>query len=77
MTYWRWDSVGGDTLLRETDGSVHQLTGAGWVDAGPAAMDAIVGMGPDPWSCGEHADAITEGEAVELAASLGLPSPTA
>ncbi len=38
-----------------------------WVRGSPYVMDAITGMGEDPYSCGEYADRIELSEAIKLA----------
>ncbi len=34
-------------------------------------MDAIMGMGEDPYSCGEFSEPLTEDQAKKLAAEIG------
>jgi hypothetical protein len=43
-----------------------------WVPGSSYVMDAITGMGEDPYSCGEWADEITEPEAEAFAAKNGV-----
>lgn len=48
-----------------------------WVIGSPYAMDAITGMGPDPWSCGEYAEelSIEQAEACAAANQIDLFGP--
>lgn len=43
-----------------------------WVKGTPYVMDAITGMGADPWSCGEMAFEQTREQAEAYAAEHGL-----
>ena len=61
-----------DTVIRErTIYDVEALTRRGWSYT-PYALDALTGMGEDPYSCGEWCDPITEAEARRIAATKGL-----
>lgn len=71
--YHRWR----DTVVRQRGRSfeVETLTPAGWA-YDPYALDAVVGMGEDPYSCGEWCDELTAAEAARIAASMGLSLAT-
>jgi hypothetical protein len=43
-----------------------------WKFGSPYVLDAITGMGEDPYSCGEHADEIDLFQAIELAEKAGV-----
>ena len=52
--YHRWrDTVIRDSCVRD----VEALTTRGWTYT-PYALDALTGMGEDPYSCGEWADEV-------------------
>ncbi len=66
--YHRWrDTVIRDRCIRD----VEALTPSGWAYTS-YALDALTGMGEDPYSCGEWADEISEAEAAEIAEARGL-----
>ena len=66
--YHRWrDTVIRDRRVRD----VEALTTRGWAYT-PYALDALTGMGEDPYSCGEWADEVTEAEAAKIAEARGL-----
>ena len=66
--YHRW----GETVIRDRGIlDAEALTVRGWAET-PYAIDALTGMGEDPYSCGEFADAISESEAAEIAEARGL-----
>ena len=66
--YHRWR----DTVIRERRISdVEALTARGWA-YDPYALDALTGMGEDPYSCGEWSDPIDEVEATTIARAKGL-----
>jgi hypothetical protein len=70
LRQWGWREDGRDgfswpeRLSRATDGR--------WNPGSSSDVDALTGMGPDPWSCGESADAISEPDARALAATARL-----
>jgi len=43
-----------------------------WRPGSPYELDAITGMGEDPWSCGEGSDVLTERQARAVAAQIGV-----
>ena len=43
-----------------------------WITGSPYVMDAITGMGEDPYSCGEYAEQISIEEAESYAAKNGI-----
>ncbi len=43
-----------------------------WHEGSPYVMDAITGMGEDPWSCGEWADPWTLEQATQFAAENSI-----
>jgi hypothetical protein len=66
--YHRWR----DTVLRERQiHDVEALTPHGWSYT-PYALDALTGMGEDPYSCGEWCDPISDAEAAAIARAKGL-----
>ena len=71
--YLLWEKAGGQ-LLRAKGQSLIQILGPeGWMDAPPSAIDAVTGMGPDPYSCGEWADELTLEQARREARKRGQP----
>jgi len=80
--FWLWKSHG---LIRQkcNDASWHDLEvweNGQWAIGSPYAMDAVTGMGPDPWSCGEYAEELSLEQAEAFAAAnqvdLFGPGPT-
>lgn len=70
--YHRWR----DTVIRERSvRDVEALTRRGWA-YNPYALDALTGMGEDPYSCGEWCDPISEEEAAAVARAMGLSLET-
>ncbi len=66
--YHRWRN----TVIRERGIlDVEYLSPAGW-GRSSYAVDALTGMGEDPYSCGESCDEVTETEAVAIAEARGL-----
>ena len=66
--YHRWNN----TVIRERGIlDVEYLSPAGWA-LSSYAVDALTGMGEDPYSCGEWADEVSEAEAAEIAEARGL-----
>lgn len=66
--YYRWR----ETVIRHRSiRDVEALTTKGWTYS-PYALDALTGMGEDPYSCGEWADEVSEAEAAEIAGERGL-----
>ncbi len=66
--YHRWH----DTVIRERGIlDVEYLGPAGWAFSS-YAIDALTGMGEDPYSCGEWCDQVTEEEAAAIAEARGL-----
>ena len=66
--YCRWR----DTVIRHRRvRDVEALTTNGWTYS-PYALDALTGMGEDPYSCGEWADEVSEAEAAQIARAGGL-----
>lgn len=68
-TFWLSDTRG---LIRQRRpaGSVsfpELWNGKEWVAGSAYVMDAITGMGEDPYSCGEWADKLTAAQAEEYA----------
>jgi len=43
-----------------------------WVTGTPYVVDAITGMGEDPYSCGEQADDLTVADAEAYASTRGI-----
>ena len=43
-----------------------------WIKGSEYVMDAVIGMGEDPYSCGEFALPITQDEASQIADKLGI-----
>lgn len=72
--FWLWDQHG---LIRRKRDSLVTLRpeiwrSGHWEDAGPYALDAIIGMGEDPYSCGEWAHQLSLDDAREYAAANGV-----
>jgi|SRR5579864_7886015 len=65
---WRKDGKDGSSWPER----LSRATGGRWDPGSSSDVDALTGMGPDPWSCGEWADAISEPDARALAATGGL-----
>ncbi|HET7486609.1 MAG TPA: hypothetical protein VFJ85_01675 [Acidimicrobiales bacterium] len=66
--YHRWR----ETVIRERRiYDVQALTRRGWA-YNPYALDALTGLGEDPYSCGEWCDPVTVAEAAAIARKLGL-----
>ena len=66
--YHRWNN----TVIRERGIlDVEYLSPAGWA-LSSYAVDALTGMGEDPYSCGESCDEVTEAEAAAIAEGRGL-----
>ena len=66
--YHRWNN----TVIRERGIlDVEYLSPAGWA-LSSYAVDALTGMGEDPYSCGESCDEVTEAEAAAIADARGL-----
>ncbi len=66
--FWKGDH--GLIRQRSRPGELHHpeiVRGKKWVTGSPYVMDAITGMGEDPWSCGEWAWEISAEEAEEMA----------
>lgn len=64
--FWLSDSRG---LIRQEGGKYPEVFVRGvWKTGSPYVMDAITGMGEDPYSCGEYADQLTLAQAEEYAA---------
>lgn len=73
MRQWRWDDgghVGGSWSWPEY---LHPAsTGGRWKVGNAYMLDAITGMGEDPYSCGEGSDPLTDVEAARLAKKIGF-----
>ncbi len=66
--YHRWRN----TVIRDRRvGDVEALYSTAWPYSS-YALDALTGMGEDPYSCGEWADEVTEAEAARIAEARGL-----
>lgn len=66
--YHRWQN----TVIRERGIlDAEHLSPAGWA-VSSYAIDALTGMGEDPYSCGESSDPVTEAEAARIAEARGL-----
>jgi hypothetical protein len=64
--FWLSETRG---LIRQVDYGYPQVCVRGvWRVGSPYVMDAITGMGEDPYSCGEYADQLTLAQAEEYAA---------
>ena len=62
--FWKSDQHG---LIRVVDDEFPQIFQNGlWVHGSPYVLDAITGMGEDPYSCGEWAEKIEPYEAIEI-----------
>jgi hypothetical protein len=70
LRQWRWREDGKDGFSWPE--RLSRATGGRWNPGSSSDVDALTGMGPDPYSCGEWADAISEPEARALAAKAGL-----
>ena len=81
--FWLWKSHG---IIRQRcngsrwDNELEVWVNGQWEIGPPAALDAVTGMGPDPWSCGEWADELSVEQAEALAAAdqidLYAPGPS-
>ena len=72
--FWFSDNHG---LIRQrsTSKGIHHpevLRNGHWHVGTSYVVDAISGMGEDPYSCGEYSDAWTESQAKEFAAKNGI-----
>jgi hypothetical protein len=72
--FWLWDGKGLIRQKRGESGWCHpEVWFKGqWIVANGSAVDAITGMGPDPWSCGEYAEEMSLDQATEYAASRAI-----
>ena len=77
--FWMWESHG---IIRQRNhgSSWNELelwVNGRWVIGPPEAMDAVTGMGPDPWSCGEYAEEmpVEQAEAFAAANRIDLYGP--
>lgn len=72
-TYWLRDY---GAILRSPTGGLsglQRLFEDGWGVPAPTDMDAVTGMGEDPWSCGEWAEKISPQKARAAAKKQGFP----
>jgi hypothetical protein len=72
--YWFSESRG---LIRQRDESgsfcyPEVWNGTSWVTGSPYVLDAITGMGEDPWSCGAWADRWSLARAERYAREHGI-----
>lgn len=80
--FWLWESHG--IIRQKCTGSpwneLEVWVNGEWVIGPPEAMDAVTGMGPDPWSCGEYAEELSIEQAGAFAAAnqidLYAPGPS-
>lgn len=71
-----WFHDGHGLLRRRADsgpfGHPEIWNGRRWAPGSPYDLDAITGMGEDPWSCGEYADHWDLKQATEFAVTQGI-----
>lgn len=68
--FWLSDTRG---LIRQNGyNHPHVWVRGSWQVGLPYVMDAITGMGEDPYNCGEFADLLTLAQAKEYAAKNGV-----
>lgn len=73
MRQWHWDENGREGGGWSWPEYLHPETTQGRWKVGDAYMlDAITGMGEDPYSCGEWCETLTEAEASRLARKMGV-----
>jgi predicted transposase YbfD/YdcC len=72
LRQWRWRQDGQEAGGVSWPERLSRATGGRWNPGSSSDVDALTGMGPDPYSCGEWADAISEPEARALAAKAAL-----
>jgi hypothetical protein len=72
MRQWRWTEGGREQGHLSWPERLRPNSAGGLWEAGISYdLDAIVGMGEDPYSCGEWCDDLSEPEARQIAADLG------
>jgi hypothetical protein len=73
MRQWRWDEDGRQQGNWSWPEHLHPETTSGrWKVGNSYMLDAITGMGEDPYSCGEWCDDLTAKEAAKLARKMGV-----
>jgi hypothetical protein len=73
MRQWRWDEDGREGGGWSWPEYLHPETTAGRWKVGNAYMlDAITGLGEDPYSCGEWCKTLTADEAIRVARKMGV-----
>jgi hypothetical protein len=72
--FWMADVFGLVRVKRTAVGVCNQeiWRDGNWITGSPYVMDAITGMGEDPYSCGEYAEQLSLEDAKSYAAKNGI-----